>query len=220
MVKVGGSLAQNPVKLRALCAKLSELASAKKILVVPGGGEFADTVRCMDSRYKLSQETSHRMAILGMDQYGLVLADLTPNAVAVNTLMQAKHAMALGKLTVLLPSNLMLKEKQLERSWDVTSDSIAVFVASRLHARQVVLAKDVDGIYMSDPKKNKNAFLIEKISAADLLATKAETCVDRFLPKLLLTVHRDCFVVNGLFPERVELALKGQETVGTTITSS
>jgi aspartokinase-like uncharacterized kinase len=51
--------------------------------VVPGGGEFADVVRCLDERFSLTCGVSHRMAILGMDQYGLLLSDLMPNSVTV-----------------------------------------------------------------------------------------------------------------------------------------
>jgi aspartokinase-like uncharacterized kinase len=43
------------------------------------------------------------------------------------------------------------------------------------------------------------------------------TSVDKFLPKLLLNLPIDCFVVNGLFPERVKAVLDGQEAVCTLI---
>ena len=46
VVKVGGSLALFPEKLRNLCAKISEISKEHKLIVVPGGGEFADVVRC------------------------------------------------------------------------------------------------------------------------------------------------------------------------------
>src|ERR671939_240574 len=51
------------------------------LLVVPGGGEFADAVGDYDRRHALRAETAHRMAILAMDQVGWALADLIPGAV-------------------------------------------------------------------------------------------------------------------------------------------
>jgi len=42
IVKVGGSLALRPKKLRTLCAKLSEISKKHKLIVLPGGGEFAE----------------------------------------------------------------------------------------------------------------------------------------------------------------------------------
>ncbi len=84
VVKVGGSLASHPEKLRALCAKLSEVAKKHKLIVLPGGGEFADAVRNLDKRFNLSRAVSHRMAILGMDQYGFLLSDLLPHSSVIN----------------------------------------------------------------------------------------------------------------------------------------
>lgn len=213
VVKVGGSLALCPEKLRALCLKLSALSKKHLLIVVPGGGEFADVVRDCDKRFNLSPEASHRMAILGMDQYGLLLADLTPNSLAVNTLEEAEKASALGKLPVFLPSKLLLSENTLENSWDVTSDSIAAYIAHRLLAQKLLLITDVDGVYTSDPKKHTDAKLLEKLSAKDLLARNQRTCVDAFLPRLLLKWKLPCYVVNGLFAERVEAVLEGQRTV-------
>ena len=217
VVKVGGSLANYPEKLRALCVKLSEVSLKHKLLVVPGGGEFADVVRDLDARFSLSCGASHRMAILGMEQYGFLLSDLMPNSFAVNRLEEVKKVLDLGKLPVFLPSNLLLSEDPLENSWNVTSDSIAVYIAGRLQVRKVLLVTDVDGVYTSDPKKYSDAKLIEKLSAEQLLAMNKRTSVDKFLPKLLLKLKVDCYVVNGLFPERVGAVLERQDAVCTLI---
>ena len=217
IVKVGGSLALHPEKLRALCVKLSEVSKRHSLIVVPGGGEFADVVRSLDERFSLSCSVSHRMAILAMDQYGFLLSDLTPNSEVVNNLANAKKNLDLGKLTVFLPSNMLLKENQLENSWNVTSDSITAYIAHRLKVCKVLLITDVDGIYDADPKKKSEAKLIKELTATELLEMKNRTSVDKSLPKLLLKAPIDCFVVNGLFPERVEAVLEGQNSVYTLI---
>lgn len=217
VVKVGGSLALHPEKLRALCAKLSKFSKKHGLIVVPGGGELADVVRCLDERFSLSCGVSHRMAILGMDQYGFLLSDLLPNSVTVSKLEEIKYFLDLGKLPVFLPSNLLLSEDPLENSWDVTSDAIAVYLAGRLQAPKVLLVTDVDGVYTNDPKKNSNAQLIKNLSASELLAMNKRTSVDKALPKLILKLPIDCFVVNGLFPERIEAVLDGRDTVCTLI---
>jgi 5-(aminomethyl)-3-furanmethanol phosphate kinase len=217
VVKVGGSLASYPEKLRALCTKLNELSKTHKLIVIPGGGEFADVVRCMDEVFSLSCSTSHRMAILAMDQYGLLLSDLMPNSATVCKLEEVKYFLDSDKLPVFLPSSLLLSEDPLENTWDVTSDSIAVYLAGRLQADKVLLVTDVDGVYKSDPKTNSEAKLIENISTGDLLAMNERTSVDKALPKLLLALHVECFVVNGLFPARIEAVLAGQDTIRTLI---
>lgn len=217
VVKVGGSLALQPKKLRSLCAKLSEVSLKHDIVVLPGGGEFADTVRNLDSRFKLSSAVSHRMAILGMDQYGLLLSDLLPNSCVVNKLEDVQRTVGLGKLPVFLPSNFLFSTDPLENAWSVTSDSIAVYVAGQLHSNRVVLVTDVDGVYTCDPKKFSDAKLISNFSAENLLKLKKRTSVDEFLPKLVVQLKIRCFVVNGFYPTRLEAVLEGQETVCTII---
>jgi aspartokinase-like uncharacterized kinase len=217
VVKVGGSLAAYPEKLKALCAKLSEVSKKHKLIVVPGGGEFADTVRALDKRFNLSPAVSHRMAILGMDQYGFLLSHLLPDSCVVNRLEKVQETLDLGKLPVFLPSNFLLNKDPLENSWDVTSDSIAVYIAGQLHASRVLLVTDVDGVYTCDPKKFSDAKLISKLSAKELLKMNKKTSVDRFLPKLLLQLQIECFVVNGLYPDWVEAVLDGRDAVCTVI---
>ena len=217
VVKVGGSLAAYPEKLKALCAKLSEVSKKHKLIVVPGGGEFADTVRAIDKRFNLSPAVSHRMAILGMDQYGFLLSHLLPDSCVVTRLEKVQEPLDLGKLPVFLPSNFLLNKDPLENSWDVTSDSIAVYIAGQLHASRVLLVTDVDGVYTCDPKKFSDAKLISKLSAKELLKMNKKTSVDRFLPKLLLQLQIECFVVNGLYPDWVEAVLDGRDAVCTAI---
>jgi aspartokinase-like uncharacterized kinase len=217
IVKVGGSLALYPEKLRALCAKLSAVSQKHKLIVVPGGGEFADVVRSLDERFSLSCDVSHRMAILGMDQYGILLSDLIPNSVTSSKLEEIKCFLDLDKLPVFLPSKLLLSENQLENSWNVTSDSIAVYLAHRLRAKKVLLVTDVDGIYTHDPKTKPESEFIKELFASELLAINKRTSVDKTLPKLLLKAPIGCCVVNGLFPERVEAVFDDQATVCTVI---
>jgi aspartokinase-like uncharacterized kinase len=217
VVKIGGSLALHPEKLRALCAKLSEVSKKHNVVVVPGGGEFADAVRNLDRRFNLSCAASHRMAILGMDQYGFLLSDLLPQSIVLNRLENMQMILEVGKLPVFLPSNFLLSEDPLEKTWDVTSDSIAVYFAGKLHATKAVLVTDVDGVYTCDPKKFSDAKLISKLSAQELLTMNKRTSVDKFLPKLLLQLRIECFVVNGFYPDRVESILGGRETVCTKI---
>ena len=217
VIKIGGSLAENPEQLKALCTKLSEFAKKYAITVVPGGGRFADVVRDFDKRFTLSSGISHRMAILGMDQFGLLLSQLIPNSCATYVLNDARQLSEIGVVPIFLPSRLMFKEAPLENSWNVTSDSIAAYVASRLHVAKVLLVTDVDGIFTEDPKKHAGAALIERMSAEELLKLNKRTSVDCHLPKLLLESQIDCYVVNGKNPERIEAVLAGQQATCTLI---
>jgi aspartokinase-like uncharacterized kinase len=157
------------------------------------------------------------MAILGMDQYGMLLSDLMPGSITTSKLEEIKYFLDLDKLPIFLPSNLLFREDPLENSWAVTSDSIAVYIASRLQITKVLLVTDVDGIYNRNPKTVSEAKLINNLSASELLAMNKRTSVDKALPKLLLKTPIDCYVVNGLFPDRVKLILAGQNSIYTNI---
>ncbi len=58
----------------------------------------------------------------------------------------------------------MFSKIRLENSWEVTSDSIAVYIAGQLHLEKVILVTDVDGIYTCNPKKHPDAKLIDELS--------------------------------------------------------
>jgi len=217
VLKVGGSLAEDSASLTSLCQELSVLAKNHRILIVPGGGEFADTVRKFDKTYSLLGMVAHKMAILAMDQYGFFLSDITPNSYVSHSLKEISNS-AKGKLPIFLASKLMFHEDPMEHSWDVTSDTIAAYIAGLLHAKKLVLVTDVDGIFSEDPKKNVDAKLIEELSTKKLLGWNKRTSVDKTLPKILLQANLDCYVVNGGYPERIKLILENKKTVCTHVT--
>jgi aspartokinase-like uncharacterized kinase len=217
VLKVGGSLADDPASLTRLCQELSSLAKAHRIAVVPGGGEFADTVRKFDRTYGLSNMVAHKMAVLAMDQYGFLLLSITPDSYISQSLEEIINS-AKGTLPILLPSKLMFREDPLKNSWDVTSDTIAAYIAQLLHAKKLVLVTDVDGIFAEDPKKTLDAKLVAELSAEELLGWNRRTSVDKTLPKILLQANLDCYVVNGGYPERIKLILENKKTICTHVT--
>jgi len=217
VLKVGGSLADNLANLARLCRELSALAEDHRIAVVPGGGEFADTVRKLDKKYKLSNTVAHKMAILAMDQYGLLLSNITPNSYVSYSPEEIVNS-AEGTLPIILPSKLLFREDPLKHSWNVTSDTIAAYFAQVLHAENLILVTDVDGIFPEDPKKNLDAKLVTELNAEELLRWNKRTSVDKTLPKMLLEANRDCHVVNGRYPERIRLIMENKKTVCTHVT--
>jgi hypothetical protein len=216
-VKVGGSLAEEPELLIKICAKLSFLAAKYQFIVVPGGGMFADVIRDYDKRFNLSSQVSHRMAILGMDQFGMLLAQITPNSIATLSLNDAKQISETEAVPIFLPSRLMLKDNPLENSWDVTSDSIAAYISIRLKTPKLILIKDVDGVFTKEPEYEAAVF-IEQLSPEELLKFDKATSVDMFLAKLLSDSPVDCYIVNGKYPNRIEAIFAGKKATYTLIT--
>ncbi len=217
VIKVGGSLAEAPKALKALCKELSRVTKKYSFVVVPGGGRFADAVRDFDKEFKLPAALSHRLAILAMDQYGLVLSQVIPDACTCDDVEEAKQISETRKVPVFLPSKLIFKDDALEASWDVTSDSIAAYVAYKLQAPKVLFVTDVDGIFTGNPKTNPDVKLLSEISLTALQAFAERTSVDRYLAKFLSKNPLDCYVLNGNYPKRVEAVLSGQQTICTKI---
>ena len=217
VLKVGGSLAEDPASLVKLCQKLGELAKVHRIVVVPGGGKFADAVRDFDRSFGLSETVAHNLAILAMDQYGVFLSDIAPS-VHVSSVLDEACDTPNDVLPIFLPSKLMFSRNPLEHSWDVTSDSISAYIAAVLHAEKLILVTDVDGVFFEDPKKNKDVTCIEELSVEELNDWNRRTCVDITLPKILRVTKLDCYVVNGKYPERIKDILENKKTVCTHLT--
>ncbi len=217
VVKVGGSLALNPQKLKILCHKLSDISQKQNLTIVPGGGEFADTVRDLDERFNLSVQSSHQMAILAMDQYGYLLSNLVGNSLLVDKLENVKKVLDSGKIPIFLSSSYFACADPLPNSWDITSDSIAVHIAGQLGACRIVLITDVDGIFTKDPRKFADAKLISMLSTKELESFEERTSVDNYLPKLLSEKKIECYVINGLYPKRLEDIFDHKKTICTSI---
>ncbi len=218
VIKIGGSLALYPDDLRVLSNCLKHIAEKHRFLVVPGGGEFADVVRGIDRRFSLDSRTAHKMAILGMDQFGVMLSELIAGSVTISFLEDLEGCPD-SNVPIILPSKIVLEDKSLEASWNVTSDSIAAKIASQVGAKKLILAKDVDGLFSADPKRNSKATLIPKIPVSTLALQKQESVVDPFLPHLLKGKGIDCYIVNGRFPQRIEQLINGKKTICTIISS-
>ena len=80
VVKVGGSLLHDHDALSRTLSALERIAPARALVIVPGGGPFADAVRAVDQRHTLSSDDAHWMAILGMEQFAIILASRIRNA--------------------------------------------------------------------------------------------------------------------------------------------
>ena len=188
VVKLGGSLIHRAKDIVKEIVDYSD-ASGESILIIPGGSVFADTVRKVNA----SDEASHWMAILAMEQYGYYIADGSDAQLVYDTDIEDAGAY------ILLPYALLKKKDELPHTWDVTSDTIAAWVAFGLGARFIKLT-DVDGIFI-------NGELRKELRADELQGI--ETCVDGELPRFLIRNKMNCEILNGNCPGRLVNAFKG-----------
>jgi aspartokinase-like uncharacterized kinase len=187
VVKVGGSLFdRTDAVIRTI------RATGRPVLIVPGGGRFADFVR----RLNLSDTAGHWMAIAAMEQYGWYLTshDVPATAAIVRPF----------EVTVLLPYCALREIDPLPHSWDITSDTIAAWVAARL-GTELVLLKSVDGIH-------RHRTLLEWVGAP----CPCEEVDPALIPFVLEHGVRTT-VVNGRIDERIRDVLAGLPVRGTII---
>lgn len=179
VVKVGGGMLADADAFGRALSTIDSAARSTRLVVVPGGGPFADAVRAMDRRVDLSPDAAHWAAVLAMDQYAWLIADKLPRAVVVGTPNAAADALDDGRIPVLAVSQWLKAADPLPHSWDVTSDSIAAWVAGELGARRLVLIKPagiggqdaVDRFFVATvpPHMDVRIVAADHITAADLL---------------------------------------------------
>lgn len=208
VVKIGGRLGRGK-HLRAVCEGVAALGQLHCLLIVPGGGIFADTVRRCDARVGLSDTAAHWMAILAMDQYGYLLADLIPGSTAVRSLEDAQGAAAEGRVPVLLPFDLVNRADALPHSWTVTADSIAAWVAGLVEARTLVLLKDRKGL--SSPVDGGDGSSPRVVTLDQPAGWEG---VDGYCSQLLRGAGFDLWILNGERPECLAELLETGRTKG------
>lgn len=139
VVKLGGSLAGGS-RLPGWLDLLADHGGGRAV-IVPGGGPFADAVRDAQQRWGFDDGRAHRMALLAMNQFGLLLAGLQPRLRALAEPAAIGEALDAGHLPVWIGADRTLADPALEHSWRVTADSLALWLARRLDARGLILIK-------------------------------------------------------------------------------
>jgi aspartokinase-like uncharacterized kinase len=141
VVKLGGGVLAHVEHFDSALAAIGEAARRHRLLVVPGGGPFADVVREVARQHRLTDSAAHWMAILAMDQYAHLVASRMPASVLVTGPREIADALDRSQVPVLAPARWLREADPLPHSWDVTSDSIAAWVAGQVGARRLVLIK-------------------------------------------------------------------------------
>lgn len=137
VVKLGGSHLEAP----SLLAWLRVIAASAPLLLVPGGGAFADTVRAMQPRLGFSDRAAHDMSLLAMNQFGRLLCDLQPGLKMTGDFAAVETTIAARQVAVLAPWPMLVEEPTLAASWDVTSDSLALWFARHYRSNLLIVKR-------------------------------------------------------------------------------
>lgn len=136
VVKLGGSLD----RARYLRDWARALATTPvPVVIVPGGGGFADQVRESQQRWAIDDATAHRMAVLAMEQTAHLICSMSPGLIP--TPFPIRTDSAAPFCQVWLPARELLWDSGVPHNWDVTSDSLAAVLAHRIRATGLILVK-------------------------------------------------------------------------------
>jgi aspartokinase-like uncharacterized kinase len=178
VVKVGGGLLRDEglEGLRRACAEATEIAAHRPVLVVPGGGPFADAVRAVDEQVGLDDATAHALALRAMDQLGVLLRRLLAAAELLAELVAPRG------LALLQAAPAFAGRPDVPESWTVTSDSLAVLAAAAIGADEAVLLKSVDGVLGRWPSRDPALPALTADALRALQARGGGRAVDVYLP--------------------------------------
>lgn len=141
VVKVGGSLAETG----RLNGVLSIIAAARRpVIVVPGGGQFADKVRDLQNALHFDDKSAHKLAMLGMHQMAEVYFAKEPRLAPADSVEGIGRVLSTGNIPVWLPFQMSQSDETIPADWSITSDGLAARLAERLGSLPVVLLKSVE----------------------------------------------------------------------------
>ena len=172
VIKIGGSLYNSKYLIHWLNT-ISECTD-HNIVIVPGGGPFADLVRETDKKFNLDQTHAHAMAVMGMQQYGYLMASMCPRLALASTVDEIRSSWDKGIAVVWEPYQMVNRDCDLEKTWQLTSESLAAWLAKFISADGLLFLKSAE-VALTD------------VSIAELVG---HGCLDHYVPELL--VETDC----------------------------
>ncbi|WP_404355615.1 uridylate kinase [Methylotuvimicrobium sp. KM1] len=142
VIKFGGSLERGGA-LKSCLDKAAAFYREGSVWV-PGGGDFAEQVRQAQQRWRFDDITAHEMALLAMQQMALLMHSMHRDCVLAGSSTDIVRQLDLGKPVIWSPDVNELNQAGVPASWDVTSDSLAAWLAVRLDADELILIKSAE----------------------------------------------------------------------------
>ena len=139
VIKLGGSLADSSLLrdwLDALACNSSE-----ETVIVPGGGAFAEQVRVAQKQWRFDDYTAHFMALLAMQQMACMFQGINQNLHIARSVQEIKSLLHRPTVVIWMPDIWQLDRAGIPACWDITSDSLAAWLAKELLATELFLVK-------------------------------------------------------------------------------
>ena len=208
IIKIGGKILEDPEDLNSTISQLKHLLdnnSIQKIIIIPGGGSYANFIRNIDQKLNIGNDLAHWMAIYAMNHNGHLLSEKYSFIKPFEEFTELKLSKEL--FSIFLPFKYLYQFDELPHSWDVTSDSITLYFAHKLELKECYLIKDVDGIITKENqvirevnvkgyknlKKTNKLLDIKEVGAS----MKKSQPIDSYSIDLIQNYKISCIILNG-----------------------
>ena len=158
VIKLGGSLLSSG-SLNKWLSIIIEFGKGK-LVIVPGGGSFADQVREAQKKWRFDDKAAHQMALLAMEQTAHLLKSVAPDLSLTDSIEEIEEIVNLNKVPVWLQCKMIDTSPDISSNWNVTSDSLALWLAGKLKAEHTMLVKSLSA-------SNKNARQLSDFDMVD-----------------------------------------------------
>ena len=160
VVKLGGSL----LRTGHLRCWLDLLVAhgAGRVVIVPGGGPFADLGRTLQAQWALDDVHAHNLAVLGMAQTAQLMHGLHPTLQLASAPTAMRDILRRAGIVLWQPLDLLRDRPDAFTNWDVTSDSLALWLARTLDAAHVVVVKSCAIPDHGDPRALAAAGIVDR----------------------------------------------------------
>ena len=180
--------------------------------IVVGGGNFWRGVK--DGDGKIERVSADRMGMLATAMNGLALADVFAQCGVKAKLLTAVDIQGVGERY-----DTKKAIEYLESGTGMpffSTDTAAVLRAAEIHADAILLAKNIDGVYSADPRKDPAAVKYDEISYGDVLAqrlavmdsTATSLAMDNSIPVIVFALAEPENIVRVLSGEKLGTLVK------------
>jgi uridylate kinase len=204
--------------IKQFAAELVALAKSYRLFVVVGGG-------------RLARNYIQAARQLGADESSLDHVGIDATRLNARVLVSALHGTALERI----PHDF---DDALEASMfhpivvmggthpGHTTDAVAVMMGERARAQRILILTNVDGVYSADPRVDRAAKRIDKLTASELVAVTANATteagstgvIDPMGCKIVQRARIPTCVLHGRDFDALRAAAEGRPFKGTLVT--
>ena len=206
--------------IESVCRVIKEVNElGVEVGIVIGGGNFWRGVK--DGGVKMERTRADHMGMMATVMNCLAVADVLEQMGVEVRVQTAVEMRSIAEPYIRLKADKHLKNGRVvifgcgTGSPYFSTDTAAVLRAAEINADVILLAKNVDGVYSADPKKDPDAVKFDSISYDDVLArhlavmdtTATSLSMDNSIPVILFALKD---------PENIKRVIMGEQ-IGTVV---